>query len=146
MSYILFRFLHFGALLLLAGAVVIQNLAIKPTINDEDARNLARIDKAAGVGAVLSLLFGLALWLWVGKPASFYSENPVFHAKLGLFVVLIALAIRPALYFQKHAQTTMPELVVPGSVRVMLRLELVVLVLMPVLAFLIARGIGLPTS
>lgn len=146
MSYILFRYLHFAALLLLAAAVLIQNIAIKPTISNEDARNLARVDKAAGMGALLSLLFGLTLWLWIGKPAAFYSDNPAFHAKLGLFVVLIALAIYPALFFQRHARTTLPALQVPSSVRVLLRLELVVLALLPVLAFLIARGIGLPTS
>ncbi|GAB5500131.1 MAG: DUF2214 family protein [Pseudohongiellaceae bacterium] len=146
MAYLLFRYLHFGALLLLAGAVLIQNIAIKPTINNEDVHNLARIDKAAGLGALLSLVFGLALWLWVGKPAEFYSANPAFHAKLGLFVVLLALAVRPALYFQRHARSTAAELFVPASVRLLLKLELIVLLLMPVLAFLIARGIGLPTS
>lgn len=143
MTYILLRYLHFAALILLAGAVLIQNMAINKTISDEDARNLAKVDKAAGLGAVLSLVFGLALWLWVGKPAEFYSANPLFHAKLGLFIVLLALAIRPALFLRGLRNTTQAQIAVPDSVRILLRLELVVLIAMPILASLMARGIGL---
>jgi len=146
MTYALFRLLHFAALILLAGAVVIQNIAIRPSISDEDARNLAKVDKAAGLGALLSLVFGLLLWLWVGKPAAFYSDNPVFHVKLGLYLLLIALAVRPAVFLQRRAHTTQAEISVPGSVRLLLRLELVVLIVIPVLAFLMARGVGLPAS
>lgn len=143
MSYILFRYLHFAALILLAGAVLIQNMAIKKTISDEDARNLAKVDKFAGFGAALSLVFGLVLWLWVGKPAGFYSANPLFHAKLGLFLLLIVLAIRPAVFLHRLRNTTQGEIPVPGSVRLLLRLELALLIAMPVLASLMARGIGL---
>lgn len=144
MAYTLFRLLHFAALILFAGALVIENMAIKPSINREDAHNLARVDLAAGAGAVLSFLFGLILWLWVGKPAQFYSANPVFHAKLVLFFAIVLLAMYPARFFFRHAKTEQDSLDVPVAVRRILRLELILLLIMPLLATLMARGIGLP--
>lgn len=142
MLYSLFRLLHFAALILFAGALVIENMAIKPSISGEDARNLARVDRACGLGALLSLVFGLVLWFWVGKPAEFYSANPVFHAKLGLFFLLLALAIYPALFFYRHRQVSQDGIAVPRAIRLLLRLELVLMLVIPVLAFLMARGIG----
>lgn len=144
MAYTLFRLLHFAALILFAGALVIENMAIKPAINREDAHNLARVDMAAGAGAVLSFLFGLILWLWVGKPAQFYSSNPVFHAKLVLFFAIVLLALYPARFFIRNATTERDNLEVPKAVRTVLRLELILLLIIPLLATLMARGIGLP--
>jgi putative membrane protein len=142
MMYSLFRLLHFAALFLLAGALLIENMAIKPTISGEDARNLAKVDRACGLGALLSFGFGLLLWLWVGKPASFYSANPVFHAKLGLFFLLLALAAWPAVFFHRHRHSRQESIAVPGALRIFLRLELILMLVIPILAFLMARGIG----
>ena len=44
MTYVLFRYLHLLAVLALAGGIIIENMAIKPQIDSEDARNLARVD------------------------------------------------------------------------------------------------------
>lgn len=142
MLYSLFRLLHFGALILFAGALIIENMAIKPSISGEDARNLARVDRACGLGALLTLVFGLVLWFWVGKPAVFYSQNPVFHAKLGLFALLLALAVYPALFFHHHRHAEHDDIAAPKAIRVLLRLELVLMLIIPLLAFLMARGIG----
>ncbi len=143
MLYSLFRLLHFIVLLIFAGALVIENMAIKPELTSEDARNLARVDRVCGMTAILTLIIGLILWFSVGKPAEFYSANPVFHAKLGLFVVLAILAIKPAMFFFKQQHNKSDSIPVPGSVRLLLRIELIVLLCIPVLAFLMARGIGL---
>lgn len=144
MIYTLLRTLHLIAILALIGAIAIENLAIKPVINREDALNLARVDKVAGLGALLTLCLGLALWFGVGKPAEFYSSNPVFHGKIGLFGALIIMAIYPALFFLKHAHTESAEIAVPKLVRWLLKCELVIVLLIPLLAFLMARGVGLP--
>ena len=44
MLYTLIRTLHFVAIFVLAGALVIENMALNPTINGEDDRNLANVD------------------------------------------------------------------------------------------------------
>jgi len=143
MSYILFRYLHLIAIVILAGALVIENMAIARKITGEDARNLAKIDAVYGLSALLVLLFGLTLWLWVGKPVEFYSSNVLFQAKLGIFVVIALLSIYPAVFFIRHRNTDVDELSVPPSLVRLLRLELALLVVMPLLAVLMARGVGL---
>lgn len=144
MLYTLIRTLHLFGIVALIGAIVIENIAIKPIINKEDAFNLARIDKIAGLSAILTLCLGVVLWLGVGKPASFYSSNPIFHGKLGLFGLLLVFAITPALFFIKHSRTESDAIAVPKLVRWMLKCELVIVILIPLFAFLMARGVGLP--
>ncbi len=143
MYYELIRLLHFAAIFALAGAVVIENMAIKPQISGEDARNLAKVDAVAGISAVLVLIMGLSLWLWVGKPAAFYSANPVFHLKLGLFVLMVALAVPTAVFFRRHRDSEAESIEVPRLLRLALKSQLALLVIIPLLALLMARGIGL---
>lgn len=143
MTYILFRYLHFFAIFVLAGAVVIENMAVKPTITGEDARNLAKVDAIYGLSAVLVAIFGIVLWQWVGKPSDFYSYNPLFLAKIGLFILVALLSIYPTVFFFKHRKATSDSISVPAAIRRILRVEIVLLCMIPVLATLMTRGVGL---
>ncbi len=145
MTYILFRYLHLLAVLALAGGIVIENMAIKPAIDSEDARNLARVDAVCGVSSLVLIACGLLLWFVIGKPADFYSVNPVFHAKMALVIVLLLLASYPAVFFFRHRNFEGEKLDVPKAVRLCLRLEIAVVILLPILATLMARGIGIPS-
>ena len=145
MTYVLFRYLHFLAIFVLAGTIVIENIASKPTISGEDARNLAKVDAAYGASAGFVLLFGLLLWFVVGKPSEFYTNNPVFLLKVALFALIGLLSLFPTLFFIKLRKSTAETIVMPRHLIVLLRIELVVLCILPVLAFLMARGIGLPS-
>lgn len=146
MMYALFRLLHLATLLVYTGALLISIIASKPTINSEDVENLAKVDLVGSLALVLAFFFGLSLWLWVGKPPDFYSDNPLFHVKVSLFFVLILLALLRKYLMRRSVGTDTEEISVPSAVRVLLRVEMVVLVTLPILAFLAARGIGLPTT
>ena len=140
---VLIRYLHLFAVIVLAGTVIIENIAIRKEISREDLRNLLKVDAAYGLSAGLVAILGISLWLWVGKPSSFYSTNPVFHAKLTLFVIVALLSIYPTVFFLRQRKTqTEPILVTIGVIRT-LRIELALLALIPILAFLMARGVGL---
>ena len=143
MYYELVRLLHFAAIFTFAGALVIENMAIKPQITGEDARNLVKVDAVYGISALFVLTSGLTLWLWVGKPSEFYSSNPIFHAKLGLFTLMVLCAIAPTIFFNKHSKSEEEVIEVSLLLRVLLKFQLVLLVLIPVLALLMARGTGI---
>ena len=83
------------------------------------------------------------LWFTGAKPSDFYTNNPVFHAKLSLFVVVGLLSIYPTVFFMRNRKNEAETLAVPVGVIRVLRMELVLLVFIPVLAFLMARGVGL---
>ena len=143
MLYTLFRYLHFLAIFSLVGALIIKNMAIKPVLKDEDARNLAKVNAVYSLSAVLAFVFGLVLWLWVGKPAEFYTLNPLFLVKLGLFAFIALLSVFPSLFFVRNYRTRNREIPVPRSIQMLIRIELVLLVFISITASLMARGIGL---
>jgi putative membrane protein len=143
MLYTLFRYLHFLAIFSLAGALIIKNMAIKPVIKDEDAHNLAKVNAVYSLSAVLAFVFGLVLWLWVGKPAEFYTLNPLFLLKLGLFAFIALLSVFPSLFFVRNYRVRNREIPVPRSIQMLIRIELVLLVFISITASLMARGIGL---
>lgn len=140
---VLIRYLHLFAIIVLAGALIIENIAIGKEISREDLRNLLKVDAAYGLSAGLVAIFGISLWLWVGKPSSFYSGNPVFHAKLTLFVLVALLSIYPTLFFLRQRKSQVEPILVPTGVIRVLRIELVLLAFIPILAYLMARGVGL---
>ncbi len=143
MLYTLFRYLHFLAIFSLAGALIITNMAIKPVIKDDDAHNLAKVNAVYSLSGVLAFVFGLILWLWVGKPAEFYAFNPLFLLKLGLFALIALLSVFPSLFFVRNYKTRNQELPVPQRIQLLIRIELVLLVFISITASLMARGIGL---
>tara|TARA_B110000858_G_scaffold115070_1_gene131528 strand:+ start:48259 stop:48696 length:438 start_codon:yes stop_codon:yes gene_type:complete len=143
MYHELFRLLHFAAIFAFAGALVIENMAIKSQITGEDARNLAKVDAVCGISAIFVLAFGLSLWLWVGKPSEFYTSNPLFHAKIALFLLMALFAVAPTMFFNKHRVSEADIIEVPHWLRLLLKFQLVLLVVIPLLAVLMARGIGL---
>ncbi len=143
MLYIIFRLLHYLAIFVLAVALIIENVAISPTISDEDASNLVKVDNVFRISAVLVAVFGLILWLGVGKPQVFYGMNLFFQIKIVLFAFAAPLSIYPTFYFFKVRRDALRENAVPTLVRLLMKVELLFLVIIPALAYLMARGIGL---
>jgi putative membrane protein len=137
------RYLHFFSIFGLAGALLIENMAIAAKMDQEDAQNLPKVDAVYRICLVLAFSFGFMLWLWVGKPSEFYTENPLFQSKLGLFVLLALLSIYPTLFFNKHRDSEVESIRVPAMVRILLKVELLALLIMFVLANMMTRGIGL---
>lgn len=105
---------------------------------------LARIDAIYGMAAVTLLAAGLTLWLGgVGKPAEFYSKNWIFHIKITLFAVIGILSVYPTIFFIKNRKGHHEDVVsIPGSIFWMLRFELLLLFIIPLLAGLMAKGVG----
>ncbi|MDP2380683.1 MAG: DUF2214 family protein, partial [Pseudohongiella sp.] len=72
-------------LALVVGLMVIL-LASGEQVSLLDLLAIKRVYALTGSAIALVAIAGIVLWLWVGKPAAFYSNNPVFHAKMGLFM------------------------------------------------------------
>jgi len=140
---IVVRYLHFFAIFGFAGALLIENMAIAARIDQEDAHNLPKVDAVYRLCAVLTFSFGFVLWRWVGRPSEFYTDNLLFQLKLALFVLIALLSIYPTLFFNRNRNTTAQSLKVPGTIRVILKVELLALVLMFVLANMMTRSFEL---
>ena len=141
--YVFFRFIHFVAIFGVAAAVIIENIAVKPSISKEDAINLAKISLIDNVSLLLTLMAGYTLWFWVGKPSEFYTENPVFLAKLIIFSIILVFGFFPFNFFKRNKNSIQESLLVPPTTIFCVRLRGPLLIVAVMLAFLTARGIGL---
>lgn len=140
MDDILIRYFHFAGIMVLSFALITEHGLAKAEISGRQMRRLAVVDAVYGISAAVVLLTGLIQWLWTGKPATFYTQNPVFHIKLTIFVVIVLLSIYPTVFIVKRRKTNSETVRIPKSVVMLLRLELLLLFVMPLLGVYIARG------
>ncbi len=142
---ILIRYLHFVSIFVVFAAVLGQHLILRGTITRVRVAVAQRFDIAYAISVVLVLATGLAQWLWIGKPAAFYSSNPVFHTKLTLFLIIGIVSIYPSVFLGKNRKGEQSEeVVIPSALVWSVRVELLLLLLLPLLATLMAKGIGIP--
>lgn len=139
----LVRSLHFIGIFGLFAALVSEHLLIKPEMSKAEIKKLAVVDAIYGVSAITILVAGLLLWFVVGKPSDFYSHNPVFHTKLTLFVLIAVLSIYPTVFFIKNRNPQVAITRVPRKIIILIRIQLLLVLMIPFLATAMARGIGL---
>ena len=140
---LMIRYAHFIGIILLSSMLVVENILMSREISAQTLKKLVFVDRLYGIGAVVTLLAGLSLWLWLGKPKAFYSDNPLFHAKLGLFVLIGVLSVVPTIFIARGNKARQESFVLPGYVMMIKRFELIGITLLPLLAVLMARGVGL---
>lgn len=141
---IILRYVHFVSIFTIVGSLASEHLILKKELTRAEISRLAKIDMVYGLAAVTLLIAGLTLWLGsVGKPAVYYTKNWVFHTKLTLFLIVGLLSIYPTIFFIKNGKGNPGETVaVPKIIFMMLRMELLLLLIIPLLAGLMSRGIG----
>lgn len=142
---IVLRYIHFISIFAIVGTLVSEHLLLKKQLTRAEIGRLARIDAVYGIAALTLIAAGLTLWLGgVGKPAEWYTRNWIFHTKLTCFLTVGLLSIYPTIFFIKNRKGNPDEVVpIPGRLFMMLRLELFLLFVIPLLAGLMAKGIGL---
>ena len=129
---------------MVVAALFAEWVLIKAEMKRSEIKRIGRIDGLYGVGAILVVLAGLALWLWVGKPAEFYNENGLIHVKLGLFTLVGLLSIIPTIFYLKNGKGDPEETVsIPVKIKILISVQLIILILMPFLASAMALGVKL---
>lgn len=146
---ILIPYLHYISIMALMGSLISEHLILKPRLSAQQIRSLAGIDFVYGISAILVLVTGLLRWFVYGKGSEFYLSNPLFHTKLTLFVILGVLSIFPTVKFlkwRKQVKKGEDPAVEEKTVKRLLmyiRIELLLVAVMPLLAVMIARGVGM---
>ena len=115
-------------------------------MNAAVVRRLARLDVIYLVAAVAVLLTGLARTYWGVKGGSWYWHQPMLHLKLTLFVVIGLISIKPTLSFirwrkQLDLDGSLPTDVEIKRVRRLIMIQAHLLVLIPLAATFLARGV-----
>ena len=140
--------LHYLSIFVLFALLTCEHVLFKAELNVATARKLLRIDMIYGASAGLVLLTGLARVIWFGKGLDYYLHNWMFHAKVGLFILVGLLSILPTLTFFNWRNDLLAgkaPTITPAQTKrtiMVIRLELLILVCLPFLASLMARGMG----
>lgn len=139
------RYLHFISIFTIASTLVAEHILLKHQMTRSELSRLARIDSVYGFAALVLLGAGLTLWLGsIGKPAEFYSKNWIFITKISLFICVGLLSIFPTLFFIRNRKGHPDESIkIPSLIFWMLRMELLLIFIIPFLAGLMSKGIGL---
>lgn len=138
------RYIHFISIFAIVGSLASEYVLLNQMLSRAELNRLAKVDAVYGIAAITLLAAGLTLWLGgFGKPSDFYSKNWIFHLKLTLFILVGLLSIYPTVFFLRNRKGNPDDIVrVPAVVFIMLKLELALLFIIPVLAGLMSRGIG----
>lgn len=142
---IILRYVHFISIFVIVGTLVSEHLLLKNEMTRAELSRLARIDAIYGLAAIVLLGAGLTLWLGaIGKPAAFYTKNWIFLTKIFLFIIVGLLSIYPTVFFIKNRKGQPDESIkIPKVIFWMLRFELLLIFIIPILAGLMAKGVGL---
>ena len=141
---ILVRYLHFISIFALVSTVIAEHLMLKKQMTRAEITRLSRIDAVYGIAAILVVIAGLTLWFGeIGKPSIYYSKNWIFQLKVTMVVVVGLLSIYPTIFFIKNRKGNPLDIVaIPSIIVMLIRLELLILFITPLLATSMARGVG----
>ena len=149
MASALIAYLHYVAMISIAVMLVVEYMICMPGMTGTRIRQLARIDLFYMIAAILALGSGAARVVWFGKGAAFYLHNPVFYVKLALFVAVGLISIPPTLQYLRWRRGVKAGTANVAAdyqvlrVRRLVLVELVLFALIPLMATLMARGIGI---
>jgi putative membrane protein len=115
--------------------------------NAKVVRRLVTVDRIYLIGLAAVLLTGLARIFWGVKGSAYYWGNWLLHLKLGLFIVVVLLAIRPARAYRRWQRELDASGALPpeGEINAMRRqafLAAHLIAVVPIAAAFLARGFG----
>ena len=144
----IFAYLHFAAIFALIWFLAKQWTLLKAGVDKLDLRSLALADLGFGLCAGAVLVAGVLRLVFGAKPWVFYAHNPVFHTKMALFVVVGIISIWPTRAFARWRKAAVSDVsfrVDEGewrSIKRFVLIEMHLIALIPLMAVLMARGIG----
>lgn len=144
----LFAFLHHIAAFALIAALAVEFVLIKEALTVTIARKLLVADMVFGAAAGAVLVIGLLRVFFFEKGAAFYFTNIPFLAKLGLFVLIGLMSIRPTREFLswrsaiKAGQAPKVDEAALQRLRASIHAELAAAAVLILCAALMARGVG----
>jgi len=143
---------HELSFMLCFGALALERLLVKPDPDRRTAILLVIVDVVYGIAALTLLLSGIARVLHFGQGSAFYTSNPVFWTKVGLYLSVGALSLYPTITYILWAiplrKGELPQVsaALANRLRWILNVELLGFAVVPLLASLMARGVGLPAA
>lgn len=144
-------YVHDLSFMVCFGSLVMERQLIQPDPDRQRATRMVITDIIYGLAALLLLGSGILRVLYFGQGVGFYTHNPLFWTKVGVFLAVGALSLYPTityiLWVIPLRKGELPQVGEALSMRLawIINVELVGFASIPLLAALMARGVGLPS-
>lgn len=145
----LLAWLHYLAIFLVVVLITAESVLLRPSLTRESITRLVKYDRIYLLAALLALGTGVLRFAFGAKGGLFYMVNPWFHAKLTVFVIIGLCSIKPTLTYLRWRDAAAKDAgFLPGAeairgARRWVLIEAHLLILLPLFAALMARGIGI---
>ncbi len=144
-----FAYIHYLSFMICFAALALERKLLKISPDRQETITMVIIDVIYGIAGIALLVSGILRVLYFGQGTQFYTHNPIFWWKVGVFIVVGTLSLYPTItYILWSIPLTKGELPEVGSnivarLKLILNIELVGFACIPIFATLMARGIGL---
>ena len=88
-------YVHYLSFMLCFAALVVERRLIKASPNRREATAMVVTDVIYGIAALALLVSGIFRVLYFGQGSDFYTENPLFWWKVGLYLSVGGLSLYP---------------------------------------------------
>ena len=141
-------YIHYLSIITLIVTLVVELVVFEKVLSIKEMKKLQRADSLYGLAAIMVLTTGTLRIMWYGNGWLYYLNNYFFITKLSLFLLVGLLSIYPTMAFLKwrklpddlesfsYDDSTYKKLL--GFIR----LEVILVFLIPLFAAMMARGIG----
>jgi putative membrane protein len=143
-------YVHYLSFMVCFGALVLERRLIRADPNRADATLMVITDVVYGIAALALLLSGIGRVLHFGQGSDFYTHNPLFWWKVGVYLAVGGLSLYPTVTYILWAiplrKGELPKVseALAQRLRWILNIELAGFAAIPLMATLMARGVGLP--
>jgi len=141
-------YLHFGAIFTLIWFLAKEWTLLRAGAASVDVERIAAADAGFGIAAGVVLITGALRAVYGAKGWAFYAHNPVFHVKVGLFVIVGLISIAPTVRFLRWRKARRQDTSFRVSekewsqVRRLVMIELHLIALIPLAAVIMSRGLA----
>ena len=145
-------YVHYLSFMLCFAALVVERRLLRPDPDRRTATTMVITDIIYGIAALALLVSGIFRVLYFGQGSEFYTENPLFWWKVGLYLSVGGLSLYPTVTYILWAiplrKGELPQVTeaLASRLRWIINIELVGFASIPFLATLMARGVGLPAA
>ena len=145
----LVAYIHYLGIILCFGSLLFERLTLKVDLSRKETISMIIADIVYGIAGVAILITGILRVKYYGQGGDFYTHNPVFWIKVGLYIFVGLLSLYPTttyiLWAIPLSKNKLPEISknLVDRFRLIITAELIGFATIPIFATLMARGIGL---
>ena len=141
-------YIHYLSFMFCFGALIFERISVKANPSKREAVSMVVADIVYGIAGVALLISGIYRVIKFGQGSDFYTQNPIFWTKIITFAFVGSLSLYPTITYILWAiplsKGKLPEVNADlvTRLKLIINIELVGFSLIPFLATLMARGVG----